>query len=389
MMLSSTGITEMVNNTGKIALYIHIPFCTSKCRYCSFYSVPLDKNDVPAVINAMLRELDSYKLPKNFADTIYIGGGSPTCIADEQLFFLISELAARAGKATEFTIEVNPTQVNYQTLSTLTKLGVNRLSIGAQSFDNADLNFLGRLYNSEDIVQAVNDSRRAGFKNISLDLIFAIPGQAIKIWRKTLESAIQLGIEHVSAYSLSYEKDTPLYKELQGGCVRKTDEETDRKMYELAITMLREAGIAQYEISNFARKGFECRHNLVYWANRPYIGIGPAAASYWQGARTANVNDIQKYVENIEQGQRPVAETDLPDARETACQTAILNLRRIRGIDLNEFQQQTGFNALNLFSEPVAKYKELGLISVSTNSIELTPEALPIADSILCDFVLI
>ena len=198
----------------------------------------------------------------------------------------------------------------------LHSLGVDRLSIGAQSFNNEILKFLGRPYNRQDITEAVNDARRAGFKNISLDLIFAIPGQTLESWRNTLHSAIDLGIEHISAYSLSYEKGTPLYKQLQSGQMQKVDEETDRKMYEMAIEMLNDAGIVQYEISNFARKGFECRHNLVYWANQPWIGIGPAAASYWQGARTDKCKRYTRSTLNaIEQGRRPVAETETPDAQ--------------------------------------------------------------------------
>jgi oxygen-independent coproporphyrinogen-3 oxidase len=373
-------------SNGKIALYVHIPFCTAKCRYCGFYSVPIADPDVSSLIKALLKELDSYKLPKNFVYTIYIGGGSPTCIHDEQLFFLISELVTRAGKPIEFTVEVNPAQVTVDILSTLHSLGVNRLSIGVQSFNTKELKFLGRPYCPKDILKAVSDGRAAGFANISLDLIFAIPGQTLAAWRKTLKSTIELGVEHVSAYSLSYEKGTPLYKQLQSGCIKRLDEETDRNMYEMAIEMLNTAGIEQYEISNFARSGFECRHNLTYWANRPWIGIGPAAASYWQGIRTTNVSDVRSYLDVVERGQRPVVETETPDVRETACQTAILNLRRVKGINLREFRQQTGFGALELFAEPIARYKSLGLIAATADSVHLTADALSIADSILCDF---
>lgn len=170
----------MQNESGKIALYIHVPFCTSKCPYCGFYSAPVSDNDVAGVIAAILKELDSYKLPRNFAKTIYIGGGSPTCIPNEQLHFLVSELTASAGRADEFTVETNPSQVNYETLLHLHSLGVGRISIGAQSFDNEILKFLCRPYNRQDITEAVNDARRAGFQNIGLDLIFAIPGQTLE-----------------------------------------------------------------------------------------------------------------------------------------------------------------------------------------------------------------
>lgn len=381
----------MTHDTDKIALYVHIPFCTAKCRYCGFYSVPVIGQDVPCLMKTLLKELDSYKLPKDFAHTIYIGGGSPTCLPDEQLFYLISKIAARVGIPTEFTIEANPSQVNTATLSVLHSLGVNRLSVGAQSFNKSELAFLGRPYTPEDITRAISDARAAGFTNISLDLIFAIPGQTPETWRDTLLAAIDLGIEHISAYSLSYEAGTPLYKQLESGQLQKVDEETDRAMYEMAIEMLGKAGIVQYEISNFARMGFECRHNLVYWANRPWVGIGPAAASYWQGTRTTNISDIAAYVNAIESGQRPFieTETETPNTIETACQTAVLNLRRIIGINLKEFQNQTGFDALKLFAEPIARYKKLGLIAVDSDKVYLVAQALPIADSILCDFAAI
>jgi oxygen-independent coproporphyrinogen III oxidase len=376
----------MENDFEKIALYVHIPFCTAKCRYCGFYSVPVSHQDVPSLVGVLLKELDSYSLPKDFAHTIYIGGGSPTCIPDEQLFFLISELIARAGEPAEFTIEANPAQVSIKTLSMLRSLGVNRLSIGVQSFNSGELAFLGRPYAPKDILQAVSDGRAAGFSNISLDLIFAVPGQTLANWRSTLNSAIAINAEHISVYSLSYEEGTPLAAQLEKGKIKRVDEETDRKMYDMAREMLNEAGIRQYEISNFARSGFECRHNLVYWANRPWIGIGPAAASYWQGTRSTNVSDIYSYIDTVRKDEKPVVETQTPDALETACQTAILNLRRIKGIDLCEFRNQTGFDALKLFAQPIGHYRTLGLIKVASESIRLTANAFPIADSILCDF---
>ncbi|MGB8285087.1 MAG: coproporphyrinogen-III oxidase family protein, partial [Candidatus Aquirickettsiella gammari] len=297
------------------------------------------------------------------------------------------ELTIRAGMPTEFTIEANPTQITPQMLSRLRSSGVNRLSIGAQSFNARELAFLGRRYDPIDIARAVSDARVAGFANISLDLIFAIPGQTLATWRDTLAFAIDLGLEHISAYSLSYESDAPLFKQLQRGEIQKVDEEVDRAMYEMAIEMLGKAGIRQYEISNFARSGFECRHNLVYWSNWPWIGIGPAAASYWQGTRTTNISDVAAYMNSIASGQKHLAETETPNAIETACQTAILNLRRIKGIHFKEFRRQTGFDARELFAEPIARYQKLGLIAVEGDSIHLAADALPIADSILCDFM--
>ncbi len=374
----------MSKNKGP-ALYIHIPFCLNKCRYCGFYSEPLQNQNVNTFISALLKDLFSYDLHGPF-NTIYIGGGSPSVLPRENLFSLIEQIVTRWAVKTEFTVEVNPTQVDEDFLKTLFGLGVNRLSIGAQSFDQAKLKFLGRNHDRQDIVTAVKLARQAGFENISLDLIFAIPGSDLQSWRCDLQSAIDLGVEHISAYSLTYEEDSPLKKDLDAGVVISVDEQTDRRMYELAIDMLTQAQINQYEISNFARDGFQCRHNLTYWANRPYVGIGPAAGGYWQNSRTLNVANVKDYVERINNGQSVFAQQESVTGVDLACETAVLNLRRTAGINLAEFQESTGYDAINLFAQAIEKNRQSELLQVEQGSVFLTRKALPIADSVLCDF---
>jgi len=374
----------MSKNKGP-ALYIHIPFCLSKCRYCGFYSEPLQNQNVNTFIPALLKDLFSYDLHGPF-NTIYIGGGSPSVLPRENLFSLIEQIVTRWAVKTEFTVEVNPAQVDEDFLKTLFGLGVNRLSIGAQSFDPAQLKFLGRNHDRQDIVTAVKLARQAGFENISLDLIFAIPGSDLRSWRCDLQSAIDLGVKHISAYSLTYEEDTPLKKDIDAGVVISVDEQTDRRMYELAIDMLTQAQIGQYEISNFARNGFQCRHNLTYWANRPYVGIGPAAGGYWQSSRTLNVANVKDYVERINNGQSVFAQQESVSGVDLACETAVLNLRRTAGINLAEFQESTGYDAINLFAQAIEKNRQSELLQVEQDSIFLTRKALPIADSVLCDF---
>ncbi len=374
----------MSKNKGP-ALYIHIPFCLSKCRYCGFYSEPLRNQNVNTFISTLLKDLSSYDLHSPF-NTIYIGGGSPSVLPRENLFFLIEQIVTRWAVKTEFTVEVNPTQVDENFLKTLFGLGVNRLSIGAQSFDQAQLKFLGRNYDRQDIVTAVKLARQAGFENISLDLIFAIPGSDLRSWQADLQSAIDLGVEHISAYSLTYEENTPLKKDLDTGVVTSVDEQTDRTMYELAIDMLAQAQIDQYEISNFARNGFQCRHNLTYWANQPYIGIGPAAGGYWQGSRTLNVANAKDYIERINNGQSVFAQQESVTGVDLACETAVLNLRRITGINFLEFKENTGYDTMNLFAQAIEKNRQSELLQVEQGSIFLTRKALPIADSVLCDF---
>jgi oxygen-independent coproporphyrinogen-3 oxidase len=285
----------MASNDG-VGLYFHIPFCRSKCRYCGFYSEPIERHDAARLVSALIVEMDGFSTVNNVR-TIYIGGGSPSCLPAEQLLRLVSEISVRWPKPVEFTIEVNPGESEKEVLKQLRVLGVNRVSIGAQSFRQEELDFLRREYAAGDIKEAVHKARQSGFDNISLDLIFAIPGASRKSWKENLDSAIKLSVQHISAYSLSYEDGTGLQKALAGGKILAVDEDLDRAMYEMAIERLEGAGFGHYEISNFAKMGFECLHNLGCWSNRPYIGIGPSASSYLEGTRRTNIADIKKYVE--------------------------------------------------------------------------------------------
>lgn len=370
--------------TGQTALYIHIPFCTQKCFYCGFFSEPVSQHDPGRVVSAIIKEMKSYALASEVG-TVYIGGGSPSCLPAKELLLLVKEVTDQ-NTVDEFTIEVNPCQVDESLLTELRKLKVNRLSIGAQSFNQSELDLLGRDHSPEDIENAVVAARKAGFENIGLDLIFAIPGSREDLLLRSLRSAFYLGPQHISAYSLSYERDTPLRACRDAGKIVPVDEENDRRQYEFVIDECDRAGFGQYEISNFARGGFTCKHNLTYWSNRPYIGIGPSAGSYYNGKRTKNISDISKYVNAIEHNESPVIETQTPDDTERACETAVLNLRRIEGIVLEEFKAKTGFDAMVFFAEPIEKYHRMRLLDIAKGRIFLTRKALPIADSVLCDF---
>jgi len=369
-------------------LYVHVPFCRAKCRYCGFYSRPIAEYDAGAVVRAMIAEMERFELGDGIK-TIYIGGGSPSALEREHLLRLIGRAKQRCPAAQEFTVEVNPGQVDVELLSELRKAGVNRLSIGAQSFTQRELDFLGRGHTVDCTRRVVRQGRSAGFDNISLDLIFAVPGTDLDSWKHNLAAAIELQPDHISAYGLSYEDGAPLSKDLAAGLVEAVDEDADRAMFELTIDELARAGIEQYEISNFARHGFECRHNLNYWANGSYAGIGPGAASYLHGTRSSNFADIDKYVRVVTSGESTVESSETLSSLERACETAVLNLRRRRGIDLDQFKSWTGYDALQLFAEPIRRYRKLGLIEKSPGRVTLTRQALGIADSILCDFALV
>jgi oxygen-independent coproporphyrinogen-3 oxidase len=396
-------------------LYVHVPFCRSKCRYCGFYSVAAAGRDTGRLVAAMLKELEQYDGVR-FC-TAYVGGGSPTALPAEQLIGLVRRIAARFGQVEEFTVECNPGQVEAELLAGLRRAGVNRLSFGAQSFRAAELELLGRRHTVEDIGRAVELARRAEFDNIGLDLIFAIPGSTLADWRYSVEAAIGLGVQHISAYSLSFEPGTVFDAWRRSGRLAPVDEELDRAMYEWVIERLGQVGLSQYEISNFARPGFECRHNLGYWANRPYVGVGPGAASsgtgmgsqtpcfafgdpilpvvqdswagrpcYGLGGRVMHDPDIERYVAAVESGGAVPGEVQPVSWEDMVCETAVLNLRTRAGIDLAAFQDKTGHDALQTFVAPIRRYRDVGLMEVTDHSVRLTERALPIADSILCDF---
>lgn len=369
-----------------LSVYIHVPFCARKCRYCSFYSIPYNTEAADAWSRAVLRELELYNVHHPI-QTLYIGGGSPSVLSVSQIDFLLRRLLEQTGRPTEeFTVEINPAQTNAEFFTVLKSSGVNRLSIGAQSFHPEELSFLGRLHQPQDISKTVKTARQCGFENIALDLIYAVPGSSLKTWKQSVRKALALDIPHLSAYSLTYEPDTPLFRNLEDGRIVPVDEDTDRQMYEAAIDLLASAGLEQYEISNFARPGFACRHNLRYWDNRPWLGLGPSAASWFRGQRTHNIADLDRYIESVRKNQSAFDEVQVPSPLEIACETAVLNLRKTAGINRQQFISQTGFDPLELFAEPIQHYAALGLLEYTSESIRLTRPARAVADSIFCDF---
>lgn len=368
-----------------VGLYIHVPFCDGKCLYCGFYSEPLADHDAASLVSALIAELDRYRAVSAIR-TAYIGGGSPTCLPHELLADLVGAVSSQWPALREFTVECNPGQVSGRTLSMLHRYGVNRLSFGVQSFRPEELALLGRRHSVDQAVEAIELAQKRGFENVGLDLIFAIPGSTITSWEYSLRSAVGLGVQHLSPYTLSFEPGTPLDQARRAGRIRAIDEETDRAMYELAIDSLASAGFTQYEISNFAREGFACLHNQGYWQNRSYIGVGPSAGSYWQGRRAVNISDMGEYVRRIEAGHDPCDQCERTDRSGRICETAVLNLRTRNGIHLPTFRRVTGTDFMELFGTPVQRYKRQGLIEIDGDRVRLARKALGVADSVLCDF---
>ncbi|MBN1361457.1 MAG: radical SAM family heme chaperone HemW [Sedimentisphaerales bacterium] len=371
--------------TQSLGLYVHVPLCDGKCRYCGFYSEPAANHDLDRLVSALISELDRYPADTP-VQTVYLGGGSPTSLPVGSLARLLEAVASRWPGAREFTVECNPGQTDARILTVLRRFGVNRLSFGVQSFHAQELLLLGRRHTADDAVSAIRLAQESGFENIGLDLIFAIPGSTPDAWHQNLHRAVALNVQHISAYSLTVEPGTPLLQAVQAGELDAIDEDTDRAMYEMAIDCLASAGFVQYEISNFAREGFACLHNQGYWDNRSYIGIGPSASSYDGGSRTTNIADIRQYVRRIEAGQSPADESERLNDEDRVCQTAVLNLRTRKGVDLAAFQATTGADFAEVFASPLERHRRLGLLEIEGGRVRLAREALGIADSVLCDF---
>jgi len=331
-------------------------------------------------------ELERYAITEPL-ETIYIGGGSPTCLSRELLVEIDVSLMSQYKNVSEFTIECNPAQADETTLKQLRTLGINRLSIGAQSFNTDELKSLGRIHSPEQIAEAVQMAKNADFDNIGLDLIFGIPGSTVDTWRYSLECAATLDVQHISAYSLTIEENTSFDRAIKEGTLSVFDEQTDRDMYQITRQVLQEAGFIQYEISNFAKPGFQCQHNLRYWKNFPVIGIGPAAAGWYRGKRTTNIPDIATYIEKIEHRQLAYIEEYTPTPEQIACETAVLGLRMIEGIDMHKFEKQTGFDLILLFGNVIKQHTFNGLLECTTdNHCRLTEKGLSYADTVASDF---
>ncbi len=372
------------------AIYVHVPFCQTICGYCDFYSEVLDGRVTGPLVDALLAELEGWAGRVELRPaSIFVGGGTPTTLPAGELSRLLGRLGelARAAGGAEFTVEANPATVTPEIAGVLIEAGVNRVSIGAQSFDKRELRVLERIHNPRQVHQTVAICRAAGLENLNLDLIFAVPGQSLDSWKRNLAEALALEPQHLSCYGLTYERGTPLFEQLQAGLVQRADGELEAEMYEATIDRLAEAGLEQYEISNFARPGRRCRHNLVYWHNEPHVGIGPSACGLVDGVRYRNVPDTAQYARAVLEGRSPQVSQERLDSAGRARETAMLELRLIEGIGRTAFRDRFGRDPAELFEPAVAKHCELGLLTLDPQRIALTRRGLLVADSVIADFL--
>ncbi|HAU38628.1 MAG TPA: coproporphyrinogen III oxidase [Phycisphaerales bacterium] len=370
------------------ALYVHVPVCLSKCRYCDFYSIPVSADQARRFVQAVRTELETCNpLLAKPLDSIYVGGGTPTALDGLLLGELLGALKPLADGQTEFTVEANPGTVDERKADVLAGAGVNRASLGAQSFHPDELRRLGRIHTPDQARQAVAVLRRAGVGNLSLDLMYALPGQTLETWIDSLRQALDLQPQHLSCYALSFEPGTPLHEDLAAGKVREMDEDLQRECYDAARRLTAEADLVQYEISNFARAGFACRHNLTYWRNEPYVGVGPAAASYLDGVRRTHAADISAYVEAILAGRPCPADSERLTGRYEMAETLMLALRLTAGVDRAAFAARFGSDPAEAFPRSFARYRSLGAVQLTPARITIAPDFLFVVNEVLADLL--
>lgn len=375
-------------------LYVHIPFCFHKCHYCDFYSITRQTPQrMQRFVDLILAEADLWTSdnagPELRPRTIFFGGGTPTLLPPDDMQRLVRGLAQRfdLSECIEWTVEANPATIEADYCAILVQHGVNRLSMGAQSFDAGALATLERHHNPADVPRGVEIARSAGLRRLNVDLIYAIPGQTIQSWMDSLESAIELGTEHISCYGLTYEPNTPLAVRRRLGQVRAVDEDVELQMLTASRRRLNDAGLPPYEISNYARPGAECLHNLLYWTGGQYIGLGPSAASHVDGWRWKNRPHLRQWETAVEAGELPAIEVEKLTPRQRAGERAMLLLRLSRGLNFAEFAAASGFDAKALFAEVIERMGALHLLDVSERTIKLTDLGLAVADSIAAEFI--
>lgn len=369
-------------------LYIHIPFCRSRCVYCGFYSTTAFElrqryvDDLCCELKMRKGELGI----RNEIHSVYLGGGTPSQLTIPQLRQLFDTIYIYNNVATdtEITIECNPDDVSETFVEGLRTLPVNRISMGAQTFDEARLRFLHRRHTASQVVSAVERLRKAGYTNISIDLMYGLPGETLNDWEADITQALSLDVEHLSAYCLMIEEYTPLHQMLQNGKITETDEELERQMYETLIDCLKAAGYEHYEISNFAKPGYRSHHNSSYWNGTPYIGVGAAAHSYDVRTRSWNVSDLHQYINGIEQGKR-LFEEELLDEDTRYNDTITVALRTCEGLDLTTLSEKHRTYCL----QNARRFLNDGLLALdsSSQSLRLTRRGLFVSDMIMSELM--
>ncbi len=390
-----------IDSETPIGLYIHIPFCLTKCNYCDFNTYEGLEHLIPALVKAVQQELEFWggQLGNPRIATLFLGGGTPSYIPSEHIQRILDTARRnmRFKPNIEATIEANPDDIDVAKLHAWLNSGINRISIGVQSFNDKTLARLGRRHNAQNAVDAVQRARDAGFGNISIDLMYGLPHQTMAEWDQTLDIAARLETDHLSVYGLQIELGTPLHQNVANGITPAPSDDLAADMYEVAIDTLQALGYRHYEISNWAKSGKESQHNLTYWLNEPYLGIGPGAHSSLRNTRFANVKSPRKYIEAIREFSAAPLSTSYPQSvdfiEETTpamsiSETMMLGMRLEHGIDLLEFQRRYGRSAYEFYAAEIEKLTALGLIEQIQNRIRLTQRGKLLGNEVFQQFIL-
>ncbi len=372
------------------SIYVHIPFCTQICHYCDFNKFFIQNQPVDEYLQALGKEMSLYNLNKKEMKTVFIGGGTPTALDAGQMERLLASIRENISLANdyEFTIEANPGDLTKEKLAVMKEAGVNRLSLGVQTFNEELLKKIGRAHTAEDVYRNVELAREAGFENISIDLIYSLPGQTIEDLKDTINRALELELPHFSAYSLIIEPKTVFYIMLNKGKLSLPSEDTEAFMYEYVMERMEKAGYHQYEISNFGKKGYESKHNLVYWNNEEYYGFGAGAHGYVDGVRYHNHGPLKKYMNAIAAGEKPIIDQSAVTMKEKMEEEMFLGLRKTGGVSLREFKRRFGVEMDEVFGKVVSNLIQRKLLVNDDGKIKLTHQGKLIGNEVFQDFLL-
>jgi oxygen-independent coproporphyrinogen-3 oxidase len=373
-------------------IYIHIPFCRSRCSYCDFATGMYDADAAERYVRAVVSEIESWRVvdAPEPVDTIYFGGGTPSLLSPDQLEIILNAVRRRFTVATkaEVTMEINPGTITPETLAAFRSLGVNRASFGVQTFDDGELARLGRSHSADDARRTFRLLRDAGFENVSFDLIAGLPGQTMAGWHRNLDEAFALRPEHLSFYLLEVHQGTPLANHIKIGLQPKPDEDLAAEMYEVMLDRAAESGYEHYEISNLCLPGLESRHNTKYWTAAPYYGFGCSAHSYdGESRRWSNERDLARYMEMIEEGRAPIVnETQLSEGDRQA-EAVFLGLRMMQGFSFAEFSRMFGADLREKHEEDLARFRDAGLIECEGDLLKLTRAGALLSNEVFAAFV--
>jgi oxygen-independent coproporphyrinogen III oxidase len=374
-------MTETVMKNG---LYIHIPFCACKCGYCSFYSIA-SIHFIPEFVKVVVREMAFYKSSFSSFDTIYIGGGTPSLLSALQIDTILNAAHKNftIDPQAEITMEVNPGDVSVEYFQALQRLGINRLNIGIQSFDDTILKFLGRRHTAKEAVAAIDVARLAGFNNVGIDFIYGIHGQTIKTWKQTLAKALSFSPEHLSCYQLSIDKNTPLFRQCQKDNLQLPSEDEALDFFLTTSQTLTDAGYIHYEVSNFAlRDSLKSRHNTKYWRHTPYLGLGPAAHSFLDSERWWNMADAKTYLQDIRDGKKPTEKSEKLSLEQLALEALFLGMRTKDGINLEQYKSCFGFDLLAGKRQVIDELMKSNLVELKDGCLCPTLSGMAVADSL-------